>query len=95
MADAAELGKEVGEFLAYADRAPADERHAGDDLVCEEALACWREEVVLVAAQAEEGEAVLPVTADEATRGSPLVRRLPDAVGDRTQPKVERARRKD
>ena len=95
VADAAELGQEVDEFLACADRAPAHERDPGDDLVCEEALAGRREEIVLVAAQAEEGEAVLPVTADEAARGPPLVRRLPDAVGDGAQPEVERARSKD
>src|SRR5207247_2478134 len=91
MTDTPELGEQLAELLLCADRAAADERDARDDLVREEAVARRGEEVVLVAAQAEEGEAVLAVAPHELPDDAPLIRRLTYAVGDRPQPEVQGA----
>jgi hypothetical protein len=78
--DTAELAEQLAEFLSGTDRAAADERDAGDDLVREEAVARRREEVVLVAAQAEERKAVVAVTLHEPASRVALVGRLANAV---------------
>ena len=92
MADAAELREELRELLRGADRVAADECCASDDLVREEAPARRREEVGLVAPQAEEGEAVLTVRADEPPDEPPFFGRLAHAFRERAEPQVEGAR---
>ena len=67
-----QLGEEVVDLRLVADGIAADERRAGDDAVREEGAARGREEIALVAAQREEGEAVAAVRLDERPRDPPL-----------------------
>jgi hypothetical protein len=72
MADALKLCEQLGHFGPVPDGIAAHERTAADDLVRDEALACRREEVALVPAQAEEGQAVVTVRAHELADHPPL-----------------------
>src|SRR5205085_4363764 len=87
--DAPELGQERVELGLFADWIAADERRARDDAIHEERLPRRREEVALVAAQGEEGEAVAPICVDERARNAPLPHRLRDLVRERPQPEVQ------
>src|SRR5205085_1409211 len=66
---------------------------AVDDAVGQERAAARREEVALVAAEREEGEAVAAVLADESLRVPALRRGLARPQGERPEPQVERPRR--
>ena len=68
MRDARELAHQLGPLGRVADRVAGDERRAVDHAVGEERAAARREEVALVAAQREVGEAVGAVALDERRR---------------------------
>ena len=88
--ETAQLREQVVDLGLVADGIAADECRPGDDAVREEGAPRGREQVALVAAQREEGEAVAPVGLDERPRDSPLPDRLYDGVAERSQPEVER-----
>ena len=81
MTHATELGEQLEDLRPLADGIAAHESAAADDLVGEEARSARREEVALVAAQAEEREAVVAVRAYEPTDEPPLVGGLTDTFG--------------
>ena len=87
--DAPQLGEELVDLRLLPDRIAADERRAGDDAVGEERPARRREEIALVAAEREEGEAVGAVRVHERARHPPLPHRLRDSLSERPQPEVE------
>ena len=88
--ETAQLREQIVDLGLVADGISADECRPGDDAVREEGTPRGREQVALVAAQREEGEAVAPVSLDERPRDSPLPDRLYDRMAERSQPEVER-----
>ena len=87
----AELGQQLVELVLVPDGIAADERGACDDPVRQEGAPVRREQVALVAAQGEEGQAVAAVGLDEPPRGAPLFDGLADAGRERPEPEIERA----
>ena len=74
MRDARELAHQLGALGDVADRIAGDERGAVDHAVGEKRAAAGREEVALVAAEGEVGQAVGAVTLDERRRLLALAR---------------------